>query len=822
MLNVALTVYSYLMDRLQTYRELSAKTANDLKTTAQSQLIRDLSQLSLPQIDAVVELVAQVIPAGNVPGAILSGLARLPGRRPPLQTLRRDIHLLFRGVEQILDQAVYGAFFAGPAAVIWGYQNLLKLAGKDPEDAFPEGTWQFYVDYALREDTARHANETHGFDTLVHQHHIRLTPVDRLTAWVMAAIHCLHQYPALLENEWRERVYPSLLREVTRNEPDASRSAQLYREWEKHRPYGRSSEAGANETYPLYRRRKFDHFLEEATRDLREDLRRQWLERARAAEAGDLPAFQRQMSLLAHLDPGPYGETRTPIPLEQTHVGVIYRGHYYLIPACAPGTTQPGDAATVRAQVAALMMAHAAGPPAQLAALATLKRTVWSGLRTKLSQPLLAELERLRSAPILFNAAPRPRRLPLSELRQVERGIGDHALTLFDTGETIVFDQSHIFFDGAWGAALAEILTNEALSWAVYLHQLPPAQPGSPPPRSLALKFRPSDVEEIQRAPRVTPEAGAETEAINVKAILALRKIFKRRSDLLQLTINDLLILYRAIHAATYQPNPDLVTALQNLTDDSAIQPAVLAALTAIEDSRRTNPAILIPVDASQRSPRDRLYPMSFEVPLLDLDLLNLHARTLHALDAYQNASGDRAALYAEFDRLQRVYLATLAGFGSVMSKAKEMALVGESASVGTIKLLAHLPTPLQRLLDTIPSRFDMLNDIIKGREVFSNVGAVVPTSTLVRFITAKDDNDKKTLAWGVITDAQGVMRLSLRDFRPHVGLLEAVGRKDLANRMAQDYVDAYAQGLNNFVRDLRRIALASRETRLAKGEHQA
>ncbi|MEJ2560138.1 MAG: hypothetical protein P8186_28780 [Anaerolineae bacterium] len=153
------------------------------------------------------------------------------------------------------------------------------------------------------------------------------------------------------------------------------------------------------------------------------------------------------------------------------------------------------------------------------------------------------------------------------------------------------------------------------------------------------------------------------------------------------------------------------------------------------------------------------------------------------------------------------------------MSKAKEIALTGESASVGTIKLLAHMPTPLQRLLEQIPGRFDVLNDVIKGREVFSNVGAVAQASTLTRFITAKDDNDKKTLAWGVITDAEGVMRMSLRDFRPHVGMLEAVGHKELATRIVQDYLDTYAHGLNNFVRDLQRITLASRETRFAKLE---
>jgi hypothetical protein len=188
------------MDTHRRYAKASFKTADNLRTIAHSVMLRDLSRLSLPEIDTAVDLVARMIPAGNVPGIILSGLARLSERRPSLKTVKRDINLLFQGVEQALDKAVYGAFFAGPAAVIWSYQNLLKLAGKNPEDAFPEGTWQFYVDYALREDTARHANETHGFDTILNQHQIRSSPVDRVTAWVMAAVQCLHQYNNLLEN----------------------------------------------------------------------------------------------------------------------------------------------------------------------------------------------------------------------------------------------------------------------------------------------------------------------------------------------------------------------------------------------------------------------------------------------------------------------------------------------------------------------------------------------------------------------------------------------------------------------------------------------
>jgi hypothetical protein len=274
-----------------------------------------LDAVDFAEVDAVVDLVSRVVPAGNVPGVILNGLARLPDRRMPLNHVRRDINLLFKGVEQALDRAAYGAFFAGPAAVIWGYQNLLRLVGKNPDAAFPEGTWQFYVEYALRDDTARHANETHGFDTVLQQHTNQ--SADRMTAWGMAAVYAVHQYPALLENEWRERVYTFAMRELTAGTPQAARFKRLYRKWEAVRPYGRGSDVDPNEDYPRYRRRKFDQFIAQVKRELPAEMRRAWSERV-SAEAAGLIAFQKQMSLLAYLEPGLYDETRVPITLQDT------------------------------------------------------------------------------------------------------------------------------------------------------------------------------------------------------------------------------------------------------------------------------------------------------------------------------------------------------------------------------------------------------------------------------------------------------------------------------------------------------------------------
>ena len=785
------------------YAEASIKTAGELRSIAHSRLIRDISTLSLPEIDGMVDLVARIIPAGNVPGVILNGLARLRGSAPPPQTAHRDINLIFKGLRQTLDKAVYGAFFAGPAAVIWGYQNLLKLAGTDPADAFPNGVWQFYVEYALREDSARHANETRGFDALLAQHQIQPDPIDRCAAWTMTAIHTLHRYNSLLRNEWRERVYTYLLREATQDTPYAQQCAGLYRRWEGQRPYKRPANAPSDQDYAIYRRVEFDRFLEEALVELPNSLRRRWLEAAQKAKAASLPAYQRQMSILARLDPGPYGESIVPIPLGNAQVGIIHRGRYYLLPLCAPGTTQMPDVSAVRAQLAALMQRKPELPAVSLIPLAETPRAHLPDLQEKSDAAFRQALDALQQAPILINCDTLSQSLPLAQLRQgAERGIGSHPLTILDAGQTFVFDQSHIFFDGVGGAALSEIMTNEAAEWAVYLNTLPPPQPAQPAPRPLTLNFQPEQL----NLPHRQAEAVAESDAVNLKAIQSLRKLFKRRNDLLQFTVNDLLSLYRAIHACTYRPSADILTELQALANDGGPKSAAASvALKAISPENQRNPAILIPVDASQRSPRDRLYPMNFEVPLEELDLLTLHQQSIQFLKAYKIGSAD----YAQFDRVQRRYLAMLAGFGAVMSRAKEIAIAGEAASVGTVKLLAHLPTPLQRLLDSVPGQFDLLNDLIKGREIFSNVGKVASTSTLTRFITAKDDNEKKILAWGILTDAQGVMRISLRDFRPHVIMLVELGYGELASRITQDYLNAYTFGLNKYIQELYRITLA-------------
>jgi hypothetical protein len=799
-----------------TYLAASQKMAADLKTIAVSPQIVQLSRLSLPEIERLSDEIARIVPAGNVPGLILSGLTRLEGREVSPVEHQQNLALLFRGVRDLVDKAVYGAVFAGPAAIIMAYQNLLELAGKDVGSAFPDGTWQFYLEFALREDSARHANETTGFHGKLAAHGIGLDAADTLTAWVMASIVTLHTYPLLLENEWRERVYPVLLNQAA-EQAGMEQAVSVLNScagWDKQRPFARGRDAD-NDDYPTYRRHKFDAFISDIVAMLPAPVQASFAALVRQAEREELPAYLAQMSILARLEPSANREKRVPYALGDAQIAIVYGGRYVML-SVADGSGQNfPNVHVIRSQMIDLLCQ----PPLDDTAadfdllLAGTRREAQAALRGRLPKDEQKALAAFAHVPIILNANPQTAHFPLAAIRQGRRGIGDHALTLFFTEDSTVFDQSHIFFDGAWGAALAEIMTNEAISWALYL-----AQTARPAPTNTALPHirlvASKDTRRALERTALAPEAWAESAALRLSAVHTLRRLFKSRSDLVIVTVNDLLVLYRTVHGQRYQPSAKLVASLEPLAmnDTSAGREAYAAIMAAVDKAQRGNPALMIPMDASQHAPKERIYPTTFRNPLGDL--LSEHASTLEVLRAYQSGQGNRGALYTAFDEQQRAYLRTLASFGVLMRRYKEIALSGQSTSTMSIKMMAHMPEALQRLLDQIPGRFDVLNEIIKGEEVFSNVGRVAKGSTLRRFITAKDDNPQKTLAWGIVTDDQDIVRITLRDFRPHVKLLAELDMLSLAHQIAQDFLDSYVEGFNLFVRELREITVASRETK--------
>ena len=153
-----------------------------------------------------------------------------------------------------------------------------------------------------------------------------------------------------------------------------------------------------------------------------------------------------------------------------------------------------------------------------------------------------------------------------------------------------------------------------------------------------------------------------------------------------------------------------------------------------------------------------------------------------------------------------RKMLAYLQAFGELLNTLKAVTMRGESFNTATLRMLAHLPSSMQNLLDQIPQRISVLNEIIKGTEVFSNVGRVAPNSSLSRFSSARDDGETKQLIWGFLTDDKGTMHITLRDFRPFVPLLlqlrDPPGQA-LADLLARDYLQVYVQDFNRFIDQL-------------------
>lgn len=815
--------------------------------------IRRLTRLTLPEIQAIREEIADVFPAGNLPAFVLSGLLQLKGRRVSPDQVNRDVTALLRGIS-LIPQGLYGVFVATPATVLYAYQKLLQLAGKDLDSAFPEGTWQFYLQFGLREDAARHACETVGF-------HQRLSsqgdPIAVAAAWVCAALELLYCYDDLLATHWMERVMLRLLREeMTEAEgADQSAGASLVRDWNRLCPYHRPADGS---DYISHRQVTFRHFLQEHLSGLPAAAQERFRRGYETRLVEELPAYQRQMSLLAALRPDRYQERKEPIPLWQANIAFIWQDHTYLLPACqqderrnplcylayprdAPpvpldlrpggglcdsvthqpllvdrrgqvwhqesgrllGTLRPPTSETVYSWLAARFSAPSSGPPPTLdLSLADSPRPFQQQLRSKLPPATQLELAALRRAPIILNWDRRPFELPLAYIRRGRRGIGDHALTLFLTDQSVVFDQSHIFFDGVWGLAVAEIMTDSAIHWYARLASSRPVPPQKPASAPLRLSSPPQGGA-LSQSHGQRKEAAAESAGVETGSLFRLRRWLRQRG--VRLTINDLLLLYRFFHVAWYQPSPRVNQALEAFQSQATTVEAQ-AAHQAIKDTlarlQGTNPILLIPMDASNVSPRERIFPTTFHNPLTEILERFVMARKYY--EVYRTYSDHDHWL--ALDQARRELLAYLNTFGQLMDALKAVTMRGESFNVATIRLLAHLPAPMQHLLDQIPQHIGILNEIIKGSEVFSNVGRVAPGASLTRFISAKDDGQTKELTWGILTDDQEQMRISLRDFRPFVPQLVALGEKELADLLAQDYLDSFVQGLNRFVAELSAI----------------
>jgi len=783
--------------------------------------------------------------AGNLAGLFRSGLTLLKARRV---RSRFEIAAPSRlDTQQIADQVIYTALISIPAVILQAYQNARTALSGQPM-GYPEGSWQFYLHFGLREDLAHHTNETTGY---YEGRPTEAANLDDLTAWVLTVMQFLWGYDDLMGVIWDEWTTLRLISEIA-EEAGLSRTEpfkNLLRHWEVTRPYG----APLNGTYADVRHGAFEQFLAQRLDALPENLRETISSRFRALAGARREHFQRQMSLLSRLAPGRFRDSRVALPLWEIKIGLVLGGRYHLINVVdrdengAPVVYGPGgkrgplhfhNGVPVDESGAALVlrgiqlfresdnewvgyldMSPASRIKGQLKhmleeaeasglgdehrvdiLLAETPRGHQKRLRNLLPPQTQRALEELASAPIIINWDQRARDVSLAELRRAHRGIGDHALTIMRTDDSIIFDQSHVYFDGTWSMAMAEVLTTAAIQWCKRCISLAPGD--SPPIKPLTLKPSSAFIRDAKPLQQIQ-EISAETTIYDISLIFQLREMLAKTGT--TLTVNDLLVITRIFHASHYRPSPSV----QKQIDESkaaartkAEKHAVAAIEQSLERGRDTNPALLIPVDASLTDPQERIFPITFR-NLAD-NLVWVWDDTWEAYQAYRKIeppdTPEGIDALRKFIMKRTFLIGNLRAFSYILAANKSVAMRGDSLNIAILKRISRLPIWFQRLLNAIPEALPTLNEVIKGDEVYSNVGRVAKGSSIRRFMSAKDDGNTKELVWGVMTDDNNRLIVTMRDFRPHVRPLLLANRIDLAREMAQDYVGTYTASLIGLV----------------------
>ncbi len=794
------------------------------------------------------QLLETYFDAGNLKGLFRSGLTLLRARL----VQPRDGNLSAIGLRIAYYYIVFIFVIGIPATILTIYQRVRSAMTGQPS-AFKNGSWQFYINFGLRNDLAHHTNETTGYQT---QRAENTSEVDDLTAWVMTLGQFVWSYDELMGTVWDEATSLGLLNRAAYeggflNDPLFTR---LGRQWELERPYN----APLNGTYADVRREAFAQFLNQRLEALPRTLLRQYEAAFAFEKEQNRQAFQELLSVNGYMSPQPLYDQKFKFDLWQANIGVVYQGHYYLIKIASRddfgrlqafgrgGQAHPlveydnslfttdgievvvendkvylkqsaewlgfidlASTATVKAQMYALLHDGSAAPfsfdekAMADVLLAETPRSQQKKLRALLPTETQHTINALQQTPVILNWDLHAREKTLAEVRRTRRGIGDHPLTVIRTQDSFVFDEHHAFFDGTWAVAVAEVLTKSAIQWCKRVKNISLTEKRAAP-KPVRLYASPDFVQAAIPLRQMT-EVSAEAVIPGIQSVLNLRKRLKKQGT--NLTVNDLLIIARIFHAAHYAPSASLQTQINQIAESNTASDRKLkkAISDSLERGRLINPALLIPVDATLVSPKQRIYPITFR-SLFD-ELVWAWDDTWEAYQAYRKIEPPTTTEgYYAFHKFQTNYeelLQTLQVFSHILAASKSVAVRGTSLNEAVISLIANLPARIQRAMLLIPERFSLLNEVLRGEEVYSNIGRVAQGATLRRFMSARDDGNTKALVWGIMTDADGQMVVTMRDFRPHVRPLVESGRIDLAHALAQDYVNAYTTDLISLVAKL-------------------
>lgn len=737
----------------------------------------------------------EIRPEPPAPAALL-GL-QTPAALLDENTARRDIDALLRtlrgggnGNGSRLD--------VGTA--IATYRDLLQMAGKPPAQVWPYGFWHTYTAYRFRDDTARMVLETDGLDQRLGAHGLTPSPAARLTGLLLAGRDLLHGYDALLAMFWRERGYMQTLLRLAAAGPYQQRVAHLVDSWAIHCPPARGADVAAGVSYARFRRRRFDAFLEHHLQLLPSDLQQAWLTQVQRLPREQRDRFVQQLSICSFQEPGRHSERQIGLAADQCHVGLVLGGRYYLLPS------EPSSPQALLSSVRRLLHGKR-GDGDDLGGLAAVSRDARADLVARLNPGLRTGLALLQRAPLLI-AADGGSGARLAQLRDGARATGDQPLTIRDSGRALLFDAAPAYFDPAWAATIANLYTEEALSWITYLESGPQQRAEAPIPlRPVALPWQPLEKQWLRQAPRPAADIAVENSGVQWRALEALRRLMGRRRDLRSLDTLGLFLLYRAAFGAAYEPARDVHASLAALQADPRTRVAATTALAALQPNREAS--LLVPLETPGRVPQRRMTPLLLTMPLDEWDFVAEHQHVVGALQRYATADRDGRHPYQRFDDRQRAYLRHIAGFTTALQTTRAALAGVTSARAGENPLP---PGWLIRHADIVADS-GAAQRLREARELVIALGPQPAGGSVRRFLPPRDQSPHLQLIWGLCGGAAAPLHLTLRDARPHVTALQQVGHGDLAERIADDLLTQFSVGFNSFVRDLHRIVTASRES---------
>ncbi|WP_236339979.1 hypothetical protein [Paenibacillus plantiphilus] len=675
-----------------------------------------------------------------------------------------------------------------------------------------EPLFQAFAKKALRDDTARFSVECAYPGPALYGE------TSLLAGCIFTVAQLLHHYADLLACEWDNRMYArDLASSVLSGQSGASPhgpdgpigritiepSADMFADLAAYvRAYERALEERRQRCAQLFARSGYDAALQAHIR--------------RREKA--LPAYQRQMSLLQSLRPGRHGDVPVPISVDKLNIAVWKGNRYVLIPVYVPdqgratGSYRMISKEEIRGYAEYIGELPDEGPVSLNPSLPRILRRYQHDVRKRYSPEVLDKLEVLASAPVVINWNIHDASRNLSSIRQTQRGGNDQPLTLIRTERGMVFDFSHILFDGLWASRVAHYIANFTISITKGLDELEdtvvasakaPSFLDAPADRQedshplAVLAARPDRVQTVQlerdadnkerEAPhtdKLVHEVSAELGGIALKSITTPLQLMNQQG--IKITINDLLLLARLLHAKTYRPSMDVEQALACLSDPKEARSAARLWRQRMEKERQCPPALLIPVDVTERDPKERLYMTSIRPDDLPQGLLEQLAQLIHLRSARLNS----------FPTIMTGINERLAEAGLIFRKKFHLALQGKSFSTKASRLFVASPYPMRDAGDWVTEQVKGLQTRVKGDELFSSLGQMPPWSTAIRFMSARSKGKTQQRVWGIMTDNRQRLMITLRDFHPLTVMLIRNGQGNLAASILQDYLNSFGDTL--------------------------